>query len=82
MVLAVRECLVQNYFKVWSQSKTQGFVVVVDFQLTLSLLLRRKTTDTAFLVLSFYFQVWRYSPTVAMSLLSLFGSSSSIISSQ
>jgi len=32
-----------------------------------SLLLRRKTTDTVFVVLSFSFQIWRYSPAVAMS---------------
>jgi len=35
-----------------------------------SLLLRWKAPDTIFVVLSFNFQVWRYSPTVAMSLLS------------
>ena len=35
-----------------------------------SLLLRWKTADTVFMVLSFSFQVWRYSPSVAMSLLS------------
>ena len=35
-----------------------------------SLLLRWKTADTVFVVLSFSFQVWRYSPSVAMSLLS------------
>jgi len=29
-----------------------------------------KAADTVFVVLSFRFQVWRYSPTVAMSLLS------------
>ena len=33
-----------------------------------SLLLRMKTADTVFVVLSFSFQVWRYSPTVNMSL--------------
>ena len=43
---------------------------MVDIQLTFSLLLRWKTAETAFLVLSFNFQVWRYSPTIAMSLLS------------
>jgi len=43
---------------------------VVDFQVTFSLLFRWKTADTAFLVLNFNFQVWKYSPTVAMSLLS------------
>jgi len=35
-----------------------------------SLLLRWKSADTVFVVLSFSFQVWRYSPTVTMSLLS------------
>jgi len=34
-----------------------------------SLLLRWKAADTVFVVLSFSFQVWRHSPTVAMSLL-------------
>ena len=34
------------------------------------LLLRWKTANTVFVVLSFSFQVWKYSPTVAMSLLS------------
>jgi len=35
-----------------------------------SFLLRWKAANTVFVVLSFSFQVWRYSPTVAMSLLS------------
>jgi len=35
-----------------------------------SLLLRWKAADTVFVVLSFSFQVWRYSPTVSMSLVS------------
>ena len=35
-----------------------------------SLLLRWKTADTVFVVLSFSFQVWRYSPTVVISLFS------------
>jgi len=35
-----------------------------------SLLLRCKAADTVFVVLSFSFQVWRYSSTVAMSLVS------------
>ena len=35
-----------------------------------SLLLRWKTANTVFVVLSFSFQVWRYSPSVAMSLVS------------
>jgi len=34
-----------------------------------SLLLRWKAADTVFLMLSFSFEVWSYSPTVAMSLL-------------
>ena len=34
-----------------------------------SLLLRWKTADTVFEALSFSFQVWRYSPSVAMSIL-------------
>ena len=35
-----------------------------------SLLLRWKAADTVFVVLSFSFPLWRYSPTVAMSLVS------------
>ena len=35
-----------------------------------SLLLRWKTANTAFVVLSFNLHVWRYSPTVTMSLIS------------
>ena len=35
-----------------------------------SLLLRWKAVDTVFVVLNFSFQVWRYSPTATMSLLS------------
>ena len=41
-----------------------------------SLLLRWKTANTVFVVLSFSFQVWRYSPSVAMSLLSALSTSS------
>ena len=48
-----------------------SFIVVVDLSSRLDfLLLRWKTTNTAFAALSFNFQVWRCSPTVAMSLLS------------
>jgi len=36
-----------------------------------SLLLRWKTADIVFVVLSFCFQVWRYSPTAAKSLATL-----------
>ena len=35
-----------------------------------SLLLRWKTAETVFMVLIFSYQVWRYSPSVVMSLLS------------
>ena len=64
----VRERPVQRYSKVFGlRAEGQGFVVEVDFQLTFGLL-RWKTADTVFVVLSFSFQVWRYSPSVAMSL--------------
>ena len=33
-------------------------------------MLRSRAADTVFIVLTFGFQVWRYSPTVDMSLLS------------
>ena len=52
-------------------AKEQGFVVVVDFQLTFSfLVVEVEDCQNCFLVLSFNFQVCKYSPTVAMSLLS------------
>jgi len=42
---------------------------VVDFQLTfVFLVVEVKTANTAFVVLSFNLHVWRYSPTVVMSL--------------
>ena len=51
-------------------AKGQGFVVVVDFQLTfIFLVVEVKTANTAFVVLSFNLHIWRYSPTVAMPLL-------------
>jgi len=53
-------------------SERKGRVLLL--KLTLSSrsasLLRWKVADTVFTVLSFSFQVWRYSPSVAMSLLS------------
>ena len=49
----------------------QDCVAVFDLSSRLaSLLLRWKAADTVFVVLSFSFRVWRYSPTDAMSLLS------------
>ena len=69
---AIRERPVQRYSEVCGFGTAgQGFVVVFDFKLTFSLLLRWKAADTVFVVLSFSFQVWRYSPTVAMSLVSI-----------
>ena len=55
----------------------QGFFVVVDFQLTFSFLVvemeeRRKTANTASVVVSFNFQVWRYLPTIALAPFLLF----------
>ena len=41
-----------------------------------SLLLRWKTADTVFMVLTFSFKVWRYSSSVAMSLLSALSTAS------
>ena len=65
----VTECPAQHSSEVCGLgAKGKGFVVVADFQHTFSVL-RLKTASTAFVVLSFNFQVWWYSPTVAMSLL-------------
>ena len=71
-VSAIRERPVQCSPEVFELgAEGQGFVVVVDIYLTFSfLLLRWKTAAAVFVVLSFSFQVWRYSSTVAMSLLS------------
>ena len=64
---AIRERPVHRYCEVFGlEAEGQGFVVEVDFKLTLSFLV----AGTVFVVLSFSFQVWRYSPAVAMSLLS------------
>jgi len=67
----VRDCPVQHSSEVCGLgTKEQSFVVVVDFQLTfIFLVVKVKTVNTAFVVLSFNFHIWKYSPTVAMSLL-------------
>jgi len=68
-VSAICERPVQRYSEVFRlRAEGQGFVVVFDFKLTFSFLVRWKAADTVFVVLSFSFQVWRYSPTVAISL--------------
>ena len=65
-VSAVRERPVQRYSEVFGLgAERQCFVVEVDFSSHLASLLRWKATDTVFVVLSFSFQVWRYSHTVA-----------------
>jgi len=71
-VSAIRERPVQRYSEVFGlRAEGQGFVVVFDLSSRLpSLLLRWKAAVTVFVVLSLSFQVWRYSPTVAMSLVS------------
>jgi len=52
-----------------SEQKARVLLLWLTFRSRLdSLLLRWKTADTVFVVLSFSFQVWRYSLTVAMSL--------------
>jgi len=68
-VSAVR---VQRYSEVFGLgAEGQGFVVEVDFQLTFGLLVvEMEDCRHLFVVLSFSVQVWRYSPSVAMSLLS------------
>jgi len=66
---AIPERPVQCYSDVFGLGeKGQGFVVEPDFQLN-SLLLRWKTADAVFIVLNLNIQVWRYLPTVSMSLL-------------
>jgi len=69
---AIRERPAQCYSEVFGlRAEGQGFVVVFDLSSRLaSLLLRWKAADTVFVVVSFSFQVWRYSPTVAMSFVS------------
>jgi len=71
-VSAIREQPVQRYSEVFGLgAEGQDFVVVFDFKLTFSLLVvKMEATDTVFVVLSFSFHVWRYSSTVAMSLVS------------
>ena len=52
-------------------SEQKGRVSLLRLTLSsrLASLLRWKTADTVFVVLSFSFYVWRYSPSIAMSLL-------------
>ena len=71
-VLRIRERPVQCYYEVFGLgAEAQGFVVKVDFQLTFSfLVVEMENCRHHFWVLSFSFQVWRYLPIVAISLLS------------
>ena len=56
--------------KIGSEQKGRVLLLWLIFSTCLAyLLLRLKTANTAFVVLSFNFHVWWYSPTVAMSLL-------------
>ena len=70
--MAIRVRPVQRYSEVFGlRAEGQGFVVVFDLSPRFaSLLLRWKAADTVYVVLSLSFQVWRYSATVAMSLVS------------
>ena len=54
-----------------SEQKGRVSLLKLTFSSRLASLLRWKTADTVFVVLSFSFQVWMYSPTVAMSLVSI-----------
>ena len=56
---------------IWTQSRMAVLLFCSTFSSCwFTLLLCWKTADTVFVVLSFNFQIWRYSHTVAMSLLS------------
>jgi len=67
----MRERPVQRYSQVFGfGTEGQTFVIEVDFQLTLSFLVEMEDYRDRFLVLSFSFQIRRYSSSVAMSLLS------------
>ena len=64
---AIRERLVQRYRYLGSQ----GFIAEVEFYITFSfLVVKVEGFRHRFVVLSFSFQVLRYSPAVAMFLLS------------
>ena len=69
----IRERPVQRYSEVQylgSEQKGRVLLLWLAFNSRLaSLLLRWMTAETVFVVLKFSFQVWRYSSTVAMSLL-------------
>ena len=69
---AIRVRPVQRYSEVFGLgAEGQSFVVEVDFHLTFSFfVVKVECCQLRFVVLSFSFQVWRYSPTVTMSLLS------------
>jgi len=71
-VSAIHERPVRRYSEVFRFGGQKGRISLL--WLTFSsrwsfLLLRWKTADTVFVLLNFSFQVWRYSPAVAMSLL-------------
>jgi len=69
---AIRGRPVQRYPKVLGL-RAEGQVSLSYLTLSsrlASLLLRWKAADTVFVVLSFTFQIWSYSPTDAMSLVS------------
>jgi len=72
-VSAIRERPVQRYSGVLylgSEQKGRVSILKLTFGSRFASLLRWKAAETVFVVLSFGFQVWRYSPTVAISLLS------------
>ena len=72
-MLALRERPVQRYSEVLGLgAKGQGFVVVFNFKFTFSFLVVVEVEGCrhCFVVLSFSFQIWRHSPTVAMSMFS------------
>ena len=54
---------------IWARGRRAGFRCCIWLSVHVKLL-RWKADDTVFVVLRFCFQVWRYSPTVVMSLLS------------
>ena len=54
----------------WEQKGRVSLLKLTFSSRLASLLLRWKTADTVFVVLSFSFQVWKYSLTVSLSLLS------------
>jgi len=65
----IRERPVQRYSEVFGLGAEERVsLLYLTFSSRLaSMLLRWKAADTVSVVLSFSFQVWRYSPSVAMS---------------